>query len=292
MPSTTPKSCRVTRDQPYGPARRNLLDVYVPADDDDTKKPVLLFMHGGGFFSGDKAWSEKVRIHSFLYDSKCLYEQYWGNIGRYFASQGIIVVIANHQLVYFEDYKNSNPGYSVNEETSARYPGGADDVQLAREWIYENVGTAAYGHGDRNKVVLFGHSSGGAHIAMNLYAQGKSTRKSGSYSTVHIIIAGDPDRSTAANSVHPPVAGVIYLSVPFHFDGTRPIRRKILEKYYGSVEESVWGVSSLSTHNICKTNSIHQPKTPLSLLKNLPEGSPVLDAMTVPHYIGTVKWEV
>lgn len=178
LPTTTLKKCRVAKDQRYGPARRNLLDVYVPTDDSNTKKPVLLFMHGGGFFSGDKAWSEKVRVQSFSYISQRLYQQYWGNIGHYFASQGIIVAIANHQLVYFEDYKKSNPVYSVDEETSAQYPGGANDVQLAREWIYENIAKAEYGHGDRNKVVLFGHSSGGAHIAMNLYAQGKSLRSS------------------------------------------------------------------------------------------------------------------
>lgn len=176
--------------------------------------------------------------------TQCLCQQYWGNIGHYFASQGVVVVIANHQLVYFEDYKKSNPGYSVDEETSARYPDGADDVQLAREWIYENIGTAAYGHGDRNKVVLFGHSSGGAHIAMNLYARGKSTCKVGPYPSIDMIVAGDPNRPLTTSSVHPPVAGVIYLSVPFHFDGTRPIRRKILEKYYGSVDESIWGVSN------------------------------------------------
>ena len=201
--------------------------------------------------------------------------QYWANIGHYFASHGIIVAIVNHQLVYLEEQKNKNLGYTVTEETSARYPAGADDVQLARDWIYQNIGLAEYGHGDHNKVVLFGHSSGGAHIAMNLYA------------------AGDPARCSGTSVMDPPVAGVIYLSVPFHFDGTRPIRGKILAKYYGSVEEDVWrvGISSpLSKFD--RTDPFNQPKTPLSLLKNLPSDSPVLDAMSVPHYVGTVKWEV
>jgi acetyl esterase/lipase len=26
----------------------------------EAENPVLLFVHGGGFFSGDKGWSEKV----------------------------------------------------------------------------------------------------------------------------------------------------------------------------------------------------------------------------------------
>jgi prenylcysteine alpha-carboxyl methylesterase len=36
-----------------------MLDVYVPAST-KADKPVIVFIHGGGFFSGDKEWSEKV----------------------------------------------------------------------------------------------------------------------------------------------------------------------------------------------------------------------------------------
>lgn len=45
-------------------------------------------------------------------------------------------------------------------------------MQLAREWIYENIAKERYGCGSTSKVFLFGHSSGGAHICMNLYAAG------------------------------------------------------------------------------------------------------------------------
>lgn len=80
-------------------------------------------------------------------------------------------MIINHQLVFYEGYKNDNS--DVSESSSASYPAGADDVQLAREWVFENIGSAAFGYGCPRKVVLFGHSSGGAHIAMNLYASGE-----------------------------------------------------------------------------------------------------------------------
>lgn len=134
-----PSNVGVFRNERYGPAERNFLDVFVPPGD-EPNKPVLLYIHGGGFFSGDKLWSEKV----------------YSNIGWFFAQHGIITVVANHQLV-----------------PDVQYPGGANDMQLAREWIYKNVSLERYGCGSTDKVILFGHSSGGAHIAMNLYATGK-----------------------------------------------------------------------------------------------------------------------
>jgi prenylcysteine alpha-carboxyl methylesterase len=84
--------------------------------------------------------------------------QCWANICNYFARHGIVTVVVNHQLV-----------------PHVQHPGGADDMQLARERIVNNIASEKYGQGSVNKVVLFGHFSGGAHIAMNLYAAGKKS---------------------------------------------------------------------------------------------------------------------
>lgn len=54
---------------------------------------------------------------------------------------------------------------------------------------------------------------------------------------------GDLQRTPTRPDVFPPVAGVIYLSVPFWYDRRRPIRQKILQRYYGSDSEDIWGVS-------------------------------------------------
>jgi prenylcysteine alpha-carboxyl methylesterase len=55
---------------------------------------------------------------------------------------------------------------------NVQYPAGANDIQLVREWVYKNISREEFGGGSPDKVFLFGHSSGGAHIAMNLYAAG------------------------------------------------------------------------------------------------------------------------
>lgn len=166
------------------------------------------------------------------------------------------MVVASHQLVPFD--KNGNDEAAVASST-VKYPAGADDMQLAREWIYQNIASEKYGSGSVNKVVLFGHSSGGAHIAMNLYA------------------AGDPSRASS-KEVFPPVAGVIYLSVPFWYNRTRPIRQKILQRYYSSDAEDVWGVSSslLTARRTILITFVPQPRCALGLFQRLPEDSPLL----------------
>ncbi|KAK9413467.1 hypothetical protein SUNI508_02666 [Seiridium unicorne] len=217
-----PKDIRVIRDEAYGPAERNRLDVYLPKGE-DVGKTVMMYVHGGGFFGGAKDWSEKC----------------YANIGYYFAQRGIITVVISHQLV-----------------PHVQYPGGANDIQLAREWIYKNIANEKYGKGSTDKVFLFGHSSGGAHICMNLYA------------------AGDPER-IPEQPIFPPVAGVMILDVPFWYDRKKPVRQNTIRSYYGSDAEEVWG-----------------PKSALGLFERLPNDSPLLDSRKLPMYIGTVEWEV
>ncbi|KAL4783699.1 alpha/beta-hydrolase [Aspergillus varians] len=217
-----PSDVTVIRDERYGPAERNRLDVFIPPGEEEGRI-VMMYIHGGGFYSGDKGWTPKV----------------YSNIGWFFAQRGIITVVINHQLV-----------------PDVQYPGGADDIQLAREWIYENISAPKFGRGSVDNVFLFGHSSGGAHVAMNLYA------------------GGDAGRPTK-NPLFPPVAGVMYLDVPFWYDRRKPVRQKVIRSYYGSDAEETWG-----------------PKSALGLFKALPEDSPALDSRNIPVYLGSVEWEV
>ncbi|KAM0752590.1 alpha/beta-hydrolase [Meredithblackwellia eburnea MCA 4105] len=214
----TPAPGSVTKvtDVKYGDKDRNFLDVFYPTEG-PSGKPVLMYVHGGGFFSGDKAWSDKV----------------YANVGNYFAERGVVTVIPNHRLV-----------------PNARHPDGADDVQAARDWIFANIADAKFGGGNPNFVVIWGHSSGGAHVMSNLCAPGTTT-------------------------IHPPVAGLALLSVPWWFDMRKPMRNSIINQYYGTNVEEKW-----------------EPDSPLGLFKRIPDNSPLLNPASIPILLGTVKYEV
>lgn len=126
---------RVTRDVPYGPHARQVLDIFQPTTPPSTAQNpgVIVFMHGGAFVRGDKQASPEI------YDNLL----YW------FARQG---------------YLGINIEYRLAPESS--YPGGADDVALAMAWLHANA--AAHG-GNPAKLFLIGHSAGGTHVASYVF---------------------------------------------------------------------------------------------------------------------------
>jgi acetyl esterase/lipase len=111
-------------DQPYGPHPRQRMDVYFPQGP-DRQRPVLLFLHGGGFIRGDKADR--------------------ANVGWWGARQGFVTVLANYQLA-----------------PEAQWPSGAHDVVAACQCLRELCPTFG---GDPKAIVLAGESAGAAHVA-------------------------------------------------------------------------------------------------------------------------------
>jgi len=116
------------RDVAYGPHERHRLDIYGKASGD--LKPVLVFVHGGGFVMGDKGDDGR-----------------WANgaVGRMAAQAGLIGVVINYRLA---------PDHL--------WPAGAEDVAAAIDWVAANI--AAHG-GDPARVVLCGTSAGSVHSA-------------------------------------------------------------------------------------------------------------------------------
>lgn len=115
------------RDIAYGPDERHRLDIYGAGG---AEKPVLLFVHGGGFVMGDKgdggSWAN-------------------ANVGRMAAAAGFIGVVINYRLA---------PDH--------QWPAGAEDVAAAVDWLVAN---AAQHGGDPARIVVCGTSAGSVHLA-------------------------------------------------------------------------------------------------------------------------------
>ena len=119
----------VTRDVAYGPAPRNTADIFIPLQR-GARKPVVVFVYGGGFAGGDKHTKG-----SPFYD----------NIGRWAAAHNLVGVTANYRLA-----------------PQSQFPSGVEDITALVGWLKKHIGE--YG-GDPRHIFLWGHSSGGAHVA-------------------------------------------------------------------------------------------------------------------------------
>jgi acetyl esterase/lipase len=123
---------KVVRDLAYGPAPRNVLDVFTAPDSAPraaVARPVVVFVHGGGFARGSK--------HT---DGTPFYD----NIGIWAVGHGLVGVTINYRLA-----------------PESTWPSGIEDVGAAVAWLRANV--AQYG-GDPSKIFLWGHSAGAAHV--------------------------------------------------------------------------------------------------------------------------------
>jgi triacylglycerol lipase len=133
----------VTRDVSYGPHERHVLDVFV-SPDKTPGKPVVVFIHGGGFAAGSKH-----APNSPFYD----------NVGLWAASHGLVGVTINYRLA---------PQF--------QYPSGIEDLTRVVEWLHAHI--EDYG-GDPQKIFLWGHSAGAAHTGDYLANAANTGKKPG-----------------------------------------------------------------------------------------------------------------
>jgi para-nitrobenzyl esterase len=103
------------------------------------RKPVMVWMHGGGFTNGSS-------MESYAYDGKTLCE--FGDV---------VAVSVNHRLNIIGTLDLSAYG---SEYANSRNTGMADLV-AALEWVHENI--EAFG-GDPGNVTIFGQSGGGGKV--------------------------------------------------------------------------------------------------------------------------------
>ncbi|XP_034963150.2 cholinesterase-like [Zootoca vivipara] len=120
------------------------LNTWVPHPRPSTPTPVLVFIHGGGFFTGTSSLD--------LYKGASLA-----------STERVIVVSMNYRLgmLGFLTMPPAAPGNL-----------GLLDQQLALRWVNENA--AAFG-GDPTRVTIFGHSAGAASVGFHLLSPGSQT---------------------------------------------------------------------------------------------------------------------
>ena len=110
----------------YGTGPRQTMDLYRPAQRSATALPVIVFLYGGSWNSGDRQGYEFV--------------------GRALAAKGFLVAIPDYRLV-----------------PQVHYPAFLQDNAAAVRWIAQHAGD--YG-GQSGRVVLVGHSAGAYNAAM------------------------------------------------------------------------------------------------------------------------------
>jgi para-nitrobenzyl esterase len=115
------------------------LNVWTAAKSPSERRPVMVYMYGGGFIEGSGAVA--------VYD------------GTQLARRGVVIVNMNYRvgplgfLVYPELTKESTHGSSGNY--------GLLDQIAALQWVHKNI--AAFG-GDPDRVMIFGQSAGASSV--------------------------------------------------------------------------------------------------------------------------------
>jgi acetyl esterase/lipase len=123
-----PPGVQVQMNLAYGSDPRQVLDVYAPPRAVQAR-PVMVFVHGGGFVRGDKDQGGGL----------------FANVLHEFAAQGWLGINVEYRLA-----------------PQAPWPAGAEDVRHALQWVHDN---AAEHGGDPQRVFLFAHSAACAHCA-------------------------------------------------------------------------------------------------------------------------------
>jgi para-nitrobenzyl esterase len=138
------------------------LNVWSQGINDGKKRPVMVWLHGGGFSAGSA-----IELPSYE--------------GENLSKKGDVVVVSiNHRLnvLGFLDLSSFGDKYKKSANV------GMMDAVMALEWVKSNI--ANFG-GDPNNVTIFGQSGGGAKVTTLMYAPSakglfhKAINQSGSY---------------------------------------------------------------------------------------------------------------
>ncbi|HEY9365763.1 MAG TPA: carboxylesterase family protein [Agromyces sp.] len=162
------------------------VNVFTPTPSTDAALPVLVWIHGGGFFAGSPA--------SLWYD------------GGRFNRNGVVTVTISYRLGF--------DGFGwISDAPSNR---GVRDWLLALQWVQENI--ASFG-GDPSRVTIAGQSAGGGAVLTLLGMESAQHLFQGVYAISGALADVTPERAqkfgrelAAAAGVEPTIAGFSSLS--------------------------------------------------------------------------------
>ena len=116
-----------------------VLNVFTNGVNDNKKRPVMMWIHGGGYTYGSGG--------SLGYDG--------GNLAR---TGDVVVVCINHRLNIVGHLYLGHPGSQIEDSGNA----GLLDIVAALQWVRDNA--ANFG-GDPGNVTIFGQSGGGGKVS-------------------------------------------------------------------------------------------------------------------------------
>ena len=149
------KSCPQLADQ-GAPASDNedclYLNVWSP-NPSPTKAPVMVWIHGGGNFSGGTG----IPIPTT--------DRLWYDGEVFAAKQGVVLVTIQYRLGPFGFF--AHPGLADEGEPLGNQ--GLLDQRMALQWVHDNI--AKFG-GDASNVTIFGESAGSADVCYHMASPG------------------------------------------------------------------------------------------------------------------------
>src|SRR5687768_7639682 len=116
-----------------------VLNVFTPSVTDGRKRPVMVWLHGGGFVAGSSGFT--------VYEGQNLVNM-----------RDVVLVHLNHRLNLFGFLYLGDIGGERYADGNA----GMLDIVAALEWVRDNI--ASFG-GDPNNVTVFGQSGGGSKVS-------------------------------------------------------------------------------------------------------------------------------
>ena len=156
-------ACRQTAAWITNPQSEDCLYLNIWTPKKAEKLPVIVWIHGGGYFGGTGAQP--------IYD------------GTRLTKRGVIVVTLNYRLGVFGFY--ASPELSAESPDHASGNQGIDDQIAALRWVKSNI--AAFG-GDPERVTIMGESAGANSVAVLVASEAakglfqRAIAESGNYS--------------------------------------------------------------------------------------------------------------